>query len=206
MRKNARHCEEVKKWLKKIVDRCLDRHKCGVFCLLSHWRPCGRSKCSLQPGTCLQKHPRDTQPRRCERWYQRSLELTPEQDRLQRARGLGHLGGVAYERFREAREAGAAKDEIVRHIQTAEQRYLEALNLTPANALQDRAVCYGQLGNIYGDAGMLKQALEYFSESIRLFEQANNFYEASRYRYNVALALARAGRLHEALVYVETAE
>ena len=65
---------------------------------------------------------------------------------------------------------------------------------------------YGQLGNIYGDAGMQEQALEYYSESIRLYEQANNSYEAAQSRYMIAVHLARAGRLHEALVYAEAAE
>ncbi len=48
-----------------------------------------------------------------ERWYQRALDLREAHDRLGRARSHGQLGGVAYGRFAEAREAGRPESELL---------------------------------------------------------------------------------------------
>jgi tetratricopeptide (TPR) repeat protein len=136
-----------------------------------------------------------------ERWYQRSLELHSEGDRLGRAKCLGQLGSVAYERFRDARNAGKPASELAKHLQSAVDLYDQALKLTPVNAIADLAVYHHQLGNIYDDAGDLDQALAHYRQSIGYEEAQGNLYGAATTRYNVALALARRGRFPDAKEY-----
>ena len=140
-----------------------------------------------------------------ETWYRRSLELTPESDRLQRGKTLGQLGLVARERFKEARQAGEPKAVLVEHLNNARQFYQDALKLTPPDALDSLAVKHNQLGNIYKDAGQTEQAVAHYRDSIRYEEQQGNLYGAATTRYNVALAYKDAGRLADALLFAQAA-
>jgi len=140
-----------------------------------------------------------------ETWYHRSLELHAEGDRFGRAKCLGQLGLVAFVRFQEARAAKRPEGEILHWIVEAARLYHEALDLTPENAIADRAVVEGQLGSIYGDVGDLDRALTHHRESIRLEETQGNLFGAAMTRFNVALALANAGRFADALDYARAA-
>jgi tetratricopeptide (TPR) repeat protein len=135
-----------------------------------------------------------------EGWYQRSFELCSEGDLLGQAKCLGQLGSVAYARFRDAREAGKPA-ELDKHLQRALNLYNQALKLTPENAINYLAVVHGQLGNIYGDAGDLDQALAHYRQSIRYKESAGDLYGAAQIQYNVAVTLKRRGRFPDAKEY-----
>jgi tetratricopeptide (TPR) repeat protein len=136
-----------------------------------------------------------------ERWYQRSLELLSEVDRLGRAKCLSQLGSVAYARFEDAREAGKPAAELAGHLQRALDLYHQALKLAPENAINDLAVYHNELGNIYADAGDLDQALAHYRHSIRYKESAGALYGAAQTQRNVARALALRGRLPDAKEY-----
>ena len=140
-----------------------------------------------------------------EHWYQRSLELRNSQDLEGRARCLGQLGYVAWERFTEARSAHAQEETLLGHINSALSYYHQALDMLPSNAVKDLAVVHNQLGGIYGDAEEFDKALEHFRECIRYQERQGNIYGAGQTRYNVALAMLQAGRLADALVYARAA-
>jgi tetratricopeptide (TPR) repeat protein len=140
-----------------------------------------------------------------ERWYRRSLELLDERDRLGRGRCVGQLGSVAYQRFHEARTAERPKEELLRHLNEAVRLFHEALDLLPADAVNELAVTHNQLGLIYGDAGDLDSAVQHYRRSIQLKEQSGNPYSAAQTRFNVALALIDAGRRADALEYAEAA-
>jgi hypothetical protein len=140
-----------------------------------------------------------------DRWYRRDLELRAEGHGLGRARTIGQLGSVAYRRFLGARDAGAPDGELLDHLTAAAAAYREALELLPPNAVPDLAVAHNQLGVVYVDAGDLDTALGHYRESIRYEEQAGNLYGAGQTRYNVALALAQAGRLEDARLYAQAA-
>jgi len=137
--------------------------------------------------------------------YRRSLELREERDRLGRGGCLGQLGHVAFERYREARAAGRNDEELLRHLNEAARLYLEALDLFPADAVNDLAVAHNQLGQVYRGAGDLDRAVPHYREAIQLHEQAGNLYGAADTRFNVALAFANAGRRADALEYAEAA-
>jgi tetratricopeptide (TPR) repeat protein len=139
------------------------------------------------------------------RWYRRSLALRDPQDRLGRGRCTGQLGYVAWERFKDARAAGQPEAALLRHLNDAAGFYYQALDLLPPNAVDDLAVTHNQLGNVYDDAGDLERALRHWRESIRYEEAQGNQYGAGQTRFNVALTLANAGRLADALDYAQAA-
>ena len=126
-------------------------------------------------------------------FHRRALELHDERDGLGRGKVLGQLGLVAYERFKEARTANKPKAELVRHLNDAEQFYLQALELTPPNAVDFLAMMHGSLGNICGDAGDIERSVEHCREAARYFEAGEDVYLAAQTRFNVAVTLAQAG-------------
>ena len=138
-------------------------------------------------------------------WYRRALELTSTGDRQHQARGHGQLGAVAYERFQDARQAGADDGTLLTHLNASLSAYHHALSLLPASAINDLAVTHNQLGLIYRDAGDLPRALPHYQECIRYDELSGNHYGAGQTRRNVALALRQAGRLGDALLYAQAA-
>ena len=77
--------------------------------------------------------------------------------------------------------------------------------MMPTDAIADLAVAHNQLGNIHSNAGDLDRALHHWREAIRFEEAAQQPYGAAQSRYNVALALARAGRLADARQYADAA-
>ena len=140
-----------------------------------------------------------------ERWYLKSLDLTPKDDLMSRARGLGQLGHVAHQRFLDARAAKKPEPECVQHLNDALHRYRDALEMMPPDAVGQLGVICNQLGNIYDDAGDFGRAVRHYSEAIRLRETCGDLFGAAQTRYNIALALMRASRLPDARQYAEAA-
>ncbi|MEO1165975.1 MAG: tetratricopeptide repeat protein, partial [Chloroflexota bacterium] len=137
-----------------------------------------------------------------EKWYQRSLDLTPKGDFWGRATSLGQLGLVAYERFIEVR-AEKNWENATEHIRTALTHYQDALSLFPANAINELAVTHNQLGIIYRSVGEITQALDHYQKSVHYDEQADNHYSAANTRYNMALLFESQGQFEHAMVYTD---
>jgi tetratricopeptide (TPR) repeat protein len=140
-----------------------------------------------------------------ERWYRRSLDLTPEADRMSRAGSLCQLGTVARERLQEARAERKPEAELLGHLKNALRRHHEALDMTPPDAIGRLAVTHTLLGNDYDDASDLGRALHHYREAIRLYEAQGDLYGAAETRCNMAIALMEAGRLTDARQYAEAA-
>jgi tetratricopeptide (TPR) repeat protein len=140
-----------------------------------------------------------------EYWYKRRIELTEGHDTLGRARTTGQLGGVAYERFLDARRAGEPAGPQARHLTDAANAYQQALGLFPPNAIGDLAVTHNQLGVIYHNAGDTDSALRHYQQAIQYYEQRDDRYHAGQSRYNAALTLADAGRNRDAVLYAQAA-
>lgn len=141
---------------------------------------------------------------RAEHWYRRSLELRTEEDRQGRARCLGQLGALAWERVEEAVAAGQQQQAAIQ-AQAALEHYHQALELLPADAVADLSAVHNQLGLIYQAIGQLDAALHHYQEDIRLCDDSGDHYGAAQTRYNVALALHGAGRRADALDYARAA-
>jgi len=142
-----------------------------------------------------------------EHWYRRSLTLRAEGDRKGRGGCLAQLGQVAYERFKEAKEQtgeGAAQARL-QYLNDALRYYHQALDLLPADAVDDLAATHNALGVIYDDAGDVARAVQHFNDAVRYLEAAGDFYHAGIVRSNLALPLARQGRWTDALAYARAA-
>jgi tetratricopeptide (TPR) repeat protein len=140
-----------------------------------------------------------------EYWYNRSLELCEQRDRLGRSKCLNSLGAVALERFWEAQATVQSNEELLHHLNSALENYNQALALLPPEAVEDLAITYNQLGIIYDAAGDFDRALPHWQESIRHKEATDNTYGAAQTQFNIAHALALRGRFDEALLYAQAA-
>ncbi len=136
-----------------------------------------------------------------ERWYWRSLEMLSKDDELRRSRCLHQLGIVSQERFREAREAHRPQQELLKRLNAGLRLYLEALELTPPDAIADLAATHSQLAAIYEIAGDVDRSLEHFQKCIGYMEASGNVYGGALTRFNVGLTLARRGRFADAKEY-----
>ncbi|MFH1372836.1 MAG: CHAT domain-containing protein [bacterium] len=139
------------------------------------------------------------------RWCQKSHDLSDKRDRLGRGRCTIQLGTVALERFEDAHQADRPEKEQRKHLNEALGRYYESLELLPENAVDNLAVIHNQLGIVYVHAGDVQQALRHYDTSVKYKEEAGNVFGAGQTRYNVALLLANANRLPDALAYAKAA-
>jgi tetratricopeptide (TPR) repeat protein len=160
---------------------------------------------ALNLGTAFRAVPGLHDLDQAERWYRHSLGLSASQDRVGRAKSLVGLGNIAYERFRDARAAGAAKPVILEHINATLVGYRQALDLVPASDAENLALVHGSLGNVYYEAGDTRQALHHYQQAIHHQEARGNTYGAGMVRYNVAVLLRDDGRLGDALLYARAA-
>ena len=140
-----------------------------------------------------------------ERWFQHSLSLRPDSDRIGRARCLGSLGVLALQKFDEARAADQAEPVLLEHLNAALRSYQQSLDLTPADDHETRGITENQLGNIFGTAGDTRQALRHYQRSLQNQEARGDIYAAGRIRYSIAGLLARDGRPGDALHYARAA-
>ena len=132
-----------------------------------------------------------------QRWYQHSLDLHAQADRRGQSVCINALGGVQFERFREALAAGRPDDELLGYLNAALASFQQALALTPSDAPDDLAVSHGSLGNVYAVAGQVDAAMGHYREAVRYREAAGDRYGAGQTRSNVALLLQDHGRLGE---------
>jgi len=160
----------------------------------------GINTCTFNIGNAYMDIPTLRDLDQAERWYQRSLEMHDEHGRLGRARCLVQLGDVASERSKEATTA----EEPLQHMNNALQRYQQALDILPPDAVGDLAVLHYRLGTIWSisDFG---RASSHYREAIRYAEMQGNIYGAAITRHKFACALAFAGRFDDALNYAEAA-
>jgi tetratricopeptide (TPR) repeat protein len=140
-----------------------------------------------------------------EHWCQRSLRLRPRSDQHGQAGTIGQLGSVSLERFDDALAAGEAEPVLLEHLTTALDYCQQALALTPVGDHQSRAVAEGQLGNIYFRARDTSQALRHYQQALQHHEAREDIYEAGQTRYYIAVLLAGAGRVGDALLYARAA-
>jgi len=148
--------------------------------------------------------------------YQRSLALRDPSDALGRSRCLSSIGMVHRYRFEESRQRGEPKATVLKHAQTAELYYRQALALCPPTALPDLAPMHNNLGNLYQLISQTELAREQYEIAAQYSEQTGNHYEAGRTRGNMAIMYAEAAEreaaasrqrdlLHRARAYAQAA-
>ena len=140
-----------------------------------------------------------------QRWYQLSLDLEPEHNRVGKGKSLVALAGVDFERFLEAHAAHKAAAVLVEHLNTALAGYQQALTLFPADDAEDLGITHNQLGNIYEEAGDTRRAMDHYQQAIRFKEARSDIYGAGPTRYNIAVLLGNDSRPGDALHYARAA-
>lgn len=138
-----------------------------------------------------------------ERWFMRGLDLTPEQDGLERGRCLGSLGSTTLRRFEDTRKDGKPD---LKYLEAAQEFYQKALKAFPQNAINELSTTYNWLGNVYRYAGMTDEAMKHYQEAIYLGDSLSDIYWAAQYRLNAAYTLMDADRLSDALEYARSAQ
>ena len=129
-----------------------------------------------------------------ERSYRRALDLYGDGDRRNQAGALAQLGTIAYERFTETGMSNGGEQELLLHLDAAEQFYVRTLDLLPEEAMHAAAGVHAQIGNVYSSGGRLNLALVHWQVAIRNFESCDDIYRAARTKFNVAQALRLRGR------------
>jgi tetratricopeptide (TPR) repeat protein len=165
----------------------------------------GAANCAFNLGTTYKDIAAIRDLDQAELWYQRSLALHAEGDRLGRGRSVGQLGSVAIERFDEARKKGEDEEILLHHLNSALNYYQQVIQLLPSNAVNDLAVAHNQLGLIYRRAGDLERMRFHYDEAIRYFEGSGDLYHAGITRYNLAAAYYNDGQYERARRYAELA-
>jgi hypothetical protein len=165
----------------------------------------GAATCAFNLGHAYKNLPALRNLDEAERWYQRSLELRAEGDRLGRGKCNNQLGGTAYGRFNDAKKEEKTKEELLEHLNAAVGYYQQALALLPPDAVDDLAVTNCQLGIVFSEAGDLEQGLSWWQKGITLFEKAGNLFEAGKHQRNISVFLALAERFSDALLYARAA-
>ena len=140
-----------------------------------------------------------------QRWHQRDLDLTPEQDHINLAATHNSLAAVAFERFRDAQAAGASTRQLRALLEQARAGHQHALDLLPEDHHNYRAAVHRQLGNIHSANAEVPRAVGHYQQSIRHAETRGDTYGAGATRCNIALLLAENGRADEALHYARAA-
>jgi hypothetical protein len=139
------------------------------------------------------------------KWTMRSLELSNEQDWLNRAGCFIQLGQVASEYLKEAVTLHNEKEQVLDLFNAAIAFYQEALKMLPANAVNDLMIVHRNIGNAYLLVKKPEVALENYQNSIRYSEEGGDFYTAAETRFNIALALLPLQRFSDALSYANVA-
>ncbi len=133
-----------------------------------------------------------------DRWFQQSLTLRDEDDRLGRAACYAELGRVSWELFGMARKANMAQTDLMRHLSDARQHYMRAIESDPPDDWVKLAHHNQELGHICFALGDLGRALPYYREAIRYYERQGNVADAADTRFTLTLSLRDDGRLADA--------
>lgn len=126
--------------------------------------------------------------------YQHSLKLRHLDDAFGRSGCIMQIGMVHHERFKNARRRGEAPETVLRHAQTAEERYLEALHLCPKDAIAALGPMHNQLGNLYREVGQIESAREHYEKAVLYYDRSGDRYNTGGTRFNISRMYEQAAR------------
>jgi tetratricopeptide (TPR) repeat protein len=124
--------------------------------------------------------------------YERSLHLRSLDDAMGRLRCLNELGTIHRTRMEEAIARRDEPDVVEQHFNASQARYLEALSLCPADALNQLTPTHNGLGILYRTVGQLNLAREHYERAVECAEARGNRFEAGAARFNMANMFAAA--------------
>ena len=189
---------------KRSAASCIHSYE-ESLCLLETIADQAAATCALNLGRAYQELPSLRDLDAAERWCGRSLDLRAETDILGLGQCLRMLGSVKSERLWEARTAKRPKVELLQLLNVALGLYHHALDLTPTNALNELAVTHYALGILYATGVQFDRSLMHSRKAIAYQENSGNRFDVATTQHQVAIRMARAGRLHDALDYAHGA-
>jgi tetratricopeptide (TPR) repeat protein len=136
------------------------------------------------------------------KWFNRSLKLRREPDRLGRGKIANELGYVALE---EAKETEKSSIKWQNKISEALKYYMMALEIFPPDSITELAITHNQIGMIYFEKGETDRSILHYNHSLQYREMKGNACEAGNSRFNIALSLSQCRRFTDALDYARSA-
>jgi tetratricopeptide (TPR) repeat protein len=118
--------------------------------------------------------------------YEYALRHYAPGDRLYESGALNQIAQVHHERFRESRKRNDLPEAILKHAESAEQYYLDAIARCPPSAVADLGPIHGQLANFYREIQKTQKAHQHYKQAAACFEQTGDRYHAGVTRYNTA--------------------
>jgi tetratricopeptide (TPR) repeat protein len=165
----------------------------------------GAAACTINLGNAYLAIPALRDLAQAEHWYRYGLGVCEQHQLLDRAKLMAQLGQVASERFLEALKSEESDEKLIHHLNDALQFSSQGLELTPIDAVSELSLIHNQLGVINMRAGDFGRAMLHYREAIRYKEIRGDIFGAALTRYNVAILLAREGRLMDAREYAYAA-
>jgi tetratricopeptide (TPR) repeat protein len=101
-----------------------------------------------------------------EEWYRKSLDLLAPADTSGRAKTLGQLGNLAFERYKNARRTGPTPEESADHFAEAVRLWEQSLAMFPESHIISRGTAHALLAIAYGEIDT-DRALRHHQEAIR---------------------------------------
>ncbi|MBZ5729058.1 MAG: CHAT domain-containing protein [Acidobacteriia bacterium] len=184
---------------------CLDGYREALSLVESIQDSAGAAACTFNLGRAYEALDEIRDLSLAEYWFRRSLDLRAKEDRMGLASSLGQLGLVAYRRFLYTRTAGGPSQEYVVYLTKAQNYYVQALELFPANAVRELATVHNALGAVCRAAGQIDDALRHYRVSIRYSEAMQDRFNAGRSRRNSAGTLVDAGNFADARDWAQSA-
>lgn len=137
------------------------------------------AQCELQIGHLLSTVP---DLAAAEAAYRRSMDLWDEKGLLHRAICLKHIGMVYQQRFLHGSQSREYLDKQAHDAREAEALYLRALQLCPAEAVNEVAMIHGQLGEFYSIVGDFGSSREHYERAVQGFEESGDRFRSGHIR------------------------
>jgi tetratricopeptide (TPR) repeat protein len=123
-------------------------------------------------------------------WVKKSLGLLNKRQQVERSLALATRGKINSEKFVQSVSENQPAEEKVKLLNAALESYFFALDTAPENADSERGNLHESIGYLYlqSDA-QLEIAIEQYEMAIRCYEKTANTFQASKTRFNLAIAL-----------------
>jgi len=136
-------------------------------------------------------------------WYERALDMSRQE--LTRAQAYGSLALWEQQYIGEQTTELIVPDELVPHLDRAEELYRKALDLLPENEHISLGVTYKGLALVMERKGAVNEAEEATKKAIREYVFGGDEERAATSRLNLSSMMIHTGRLQDALSCVSDA-
>ncbi|HXQ34078.1 MAG TPA: hypothetical protein VN843_08705, partial [Anaerolineales bacterium] len=123
--------------------------------------------------------------------YKRSLDLLDPNDAWGRSKCIRQIGLLYFERLVQALERKESPEILENYAQIAEENYITALSICPAEASGELSEIHKKLGNLYLTTHLLKPARKHYELAAQLEDDIGDRFRAAGARFQLALTYCR---------------